>query len=155
MQPNFETLQTNVNGGHLLRDGALAQLSATDLAFTPGGHNPTLGMLFKQFGDLQQSYVQSLRTGQHDWSTITAASDLAHNRDQLQAWFQHLDAALLAALRAADWAVPIDRGDGVTRTVPEQIEIYTQANLIFLGKVVVYFHALQKPLPPALAHYIG
>ena len=49
----------------------------------------------------------------------------------------------------------IDRSRGVTRTVEAQLDIYNQAQLIFLGKLVVYFKAMGTSLPKSIRQYIA
>ena len=39
----------------------------------------------------------------------------------------------------------IDRSHGVIRTVEAQLDIYNQAQLILLGKLVIYFKAMANP----------
>ena len=49
----------------------------------------------------------------------------------------------------------IDRAHGVVRTVEAQLDIYNQAQLIFLGKLVVYFKAMGTSLPNSIREYIA
>lgn len=163
--PNYSTipeavarLWPGVVGSHMMRDGALAALSDVDLQFNPGGTNSKFGELFRALGDLQHTYIDSFNTLQHDWSYTNKVAGLADSVAQLQAWFAQLDAAFQAridGLSDDDLNTLIDRGNGVERTFIQQLEIYGQAMLIFLGKVVVYFNALDRPLPPSIQHYIA
>ena len=57
-----------IEGTHQMRSQLLDILSDTDLAFNPGGQNMTLGTLCRQFGEVEHSYAQSLKTFQQDWS---------------------------------------------------------------------------------------
>ena len=52
-----------------MRSQFLGMLSNADLAFSPGGQNILLGALVRQMGDLEYSYIQSLKTGVRDWSS--------------------------------------------------------------------------------------
>ena len=51
-----------------LRDELMASLSDEDLAFSPGGDNPTLGALCRELGETQHAYVQSFKTFEIDFS---------------------------------------------------------------------------------------
>jgi len=159
--PQPHTIQRSkevIQGSHMMRDGALEQLDDDDLLFSPGGENPTLGDLIKQLGDLQHSYTQSLKTFQHDWSYRNKTNRLAQDLALLKQWFADLDADMtqtLDDLSDDDLEKEVDRGNDVIRTVDQQLEIYSQATLIFFGKLVVYFRAMEKSLPPSIAHYIG
>ena len=141
-----------------MRDAALSRLVDADLAFSPGGDNLSFGEFLKSFGDIQYSYLQSLRTFQHDWSYRNDAAGLADNVSELRAWFKQLDREMKQALEdltEADLQKQIDRGQGVIRTVEEQLDIYIQALMIFFGKLVIYFKAMSKALPDSIEHYIA
>ena len=76
----------------------------------------------------------------------------------MQHWFKQLDQQMVQQLEQiteADLQKQVDRTNGLMRTIEQQLEIYIQAGLIFLGKLVIYFRAMQKPLPPSISHYIG
>lgn len=153
-----DLIKQRVIGCHMMRNGALERLSDADLQFSTGGVNPTLGELLKEMGDLQYSYIQSLKTHQHDWTYCHDDDELAHNLDRLKSWFVDLDGELeqlVDALTETDLEKQIDRTNGVIRTIEQQLEIYNQAWLIFLGKLVVYFKAMDKKLPSSIQHYIG
>ena len=150
--------QERINGLHMMRDGALERLEDADLAFSPGGDNLTLGQLLKEFGDIEYSYSQSLKTLQHDWNYKNDTEGLHTDLIQMQHWFKQLDQQMVQQLEQiteADLQKQVDRTNGLMRTIEQQLEIYIQAGLIFLGKLVIYFRAMQKPLPPSISHYIG
>ncbi len=147
-----------ITGSHMMRDGALEYLEDDDLSYSPGGFNLTLGELFKQFGELQYGYTQSLKTYQHDWAYHDNTVGLTTDISNLKSWFAGLDSEMMQELESLDeddLSKEIDRTNGVIRTVEQQLEIYSQATLIFLAKVVVYFRAMEKTLPPSIDHYIG
>lgn len=147
-----------IKGAHMMRAGALALLTNDDLAFSPGGDNVTLGELFKRSGELHYSYWQSLKTFRQDWSYRNPAEGIASSKTQLEAWFADLDTQMgqtLDQLTEVDLSQPIDRTQGIIRSVAAQLEIYTQALMIFLGQVVIYFKAMQKQLPPSMQQYIA
>lgn len=158
MNETIKQLTIPINGVHMMRNGALESLTDADLSFSLGGDSPTVGQLFKTLGELQHSYTQSLRTKQHDWSYSNPQQDLATRLDALTAWFAQLDGEMTQALEQLtpdEMSVQIDRGGGVIRTVERQLGIYLEAMLIFLGKLVVYFQVMQKPLPNSIQHYIA
>ncbi len=150
------THQQRITGGAMMRDGALGLLTDDDLTFTPGGDNVTLGELLRAHGEIQHTYTQSFETRTHDWSYRSEDPALAVDIERLKTWFAQLDRAMLAAVDAlaeADFSAEIDRGD-VVRTVAQQLEIYSQTQLIFLGKLTIYLKALGKTLPQSIQHYI-
>src|SRR6476620_10918334 len=53
-----------IEGSHFMRTQLLDLLRDADLAFTPGGDAMTLGALCREMGDVEYSYVQSLKTFQ-------------------------------------------------------------------------------------------
>lgn len=157
MHDTIARLWPGIHGSHMMRDGALSKLSDADLAFSPGGGCPSLGELFKALGETQHTYIESFKTLTHDWSFRNDAVGLASSVPGLQQWFGQLDEAFQQIVEGfSDDGVNkvIDRGNGVERTVLQQLEIYNQAQLIFLGKLVVYFQAMDKPLPQSIQHYI-
>jgi hypothetical protein len=146
-----------LNGMHGMRDGVLEQLVDADLAFSPGGTNPNLGRLIGDLLDIERSYLDSLRHGVQRWpSRVDDADDDVPSVRGLRALFTAVDRDMLAAAVAGvDTGATVVRPDGTTRTVDEQLEIYTQAAFVFLGKAVVYLNAMGRALPPSIAHYIA
>ncbi|MCC6612758.1 MAG: DinB family protein [Anaerolineae bacterium] len=158
MAYDLKDIKSYVTGCHMMRDGALERLSDADLQFVPGGDNLTLGELFKQLGEHEHSYAQSLITLKQDWSYRNDEPGLATNLAQLRRWFAQLDQQMqdvIDSLDEIDLDKLIDRTNGSIRPLLSQLDIYTQVYLIFLGKIVVYFKAMHKPLPPSIAEYIG
>src|SRR5439155_14015704 len=51
-----------IEGTHGMRSQLTDILSDADLAFNPGGQNMTLGMLLREIGEIEHSYIQSLQT---------------------------------------------------------------------------------------------
>jgi hypothetical protein len=134
----------------------LEQLDDVDLAFTPGGSNLPFGQLIDEVAALEASYVDSLRDHVQRWPSSDLAGPPA-TTSRLRERFAALDAAMEAAVVASSNGedARITRPEGQITTPREQIEIYTQAMFIFLGKAVVYLRAMGKDLPPSVAHYIG
>lgn len=146
-----------IEGTHGMRSQLLDTLTDADLAFNPGGQNMTLGALFRQSGEVEYSYIQSLKTFQQDWSYHNEESGLESSVVRLKAWFEELDAemkATVAAFSDEDLTKTIDRG-GFAMPVDLQLDVYLQALLIFLGKATIYLKAMSKPLPQTIQEYIG
>jgi len=158
MPQDINDIKMYIEGCHMMRNGALERLSDADLQFSPGGDNLTLGELFKQVGEHEHSYTQSLITLQQDWSYRNDDPGLTTHLTQLQQWFDQLDGQMqeiLNELDGDDLQKQVDRTGGSIRPIISQLDIYTQTMLIFLGKIVVYFRAMEKPLPPSIEEYIG
>ncbi len=146
-----------IEGTHGMRSQLLDSLSDADLAFSPGGQNMTLGALCREMGEVEYSYIQSLKTFRQDWSYHNEEADLENSVARLKAWFQTLDDELKATVDAfsdEDLQKTIDRG-GFATPVELQLDVYLQALLIFLGKATVYFKAMNKALPQNFQEYIG
>jgi uncharacterized damage-inducible protein DinB len=146
-----------IDGTHAMRSQLLDTLSDVDLAFNPGGQNMTLGALCRQMGEIEHSYIQSLKTFQQDWSYRNMEANLESSVARLRAWFQTLDdelKATVSALSDEDWNKTVDRS-GFPTPVELQLDVYLQALLIFLGKATIYFKAMNKPLPQQIQEYIG
>jgi len=146
-----------IDGTHAMRSQLLDVLSDADLAFNPGGQNMTLGALCREMGEIEHSYVQSLKTFQQDWSYHNGEANLESSVARLKAWFQTLDDELKATISAfsdEDLKKTVDRG-GYMMPVELQLDVYLQALLIFFGKATIYLKAMNKPLPQQIQEYIG
>ncbi len=146
-----------IEGTHAMRSQLLDTLSDADLAFSPGGQNMTLGALLREMGEIEHSYIQSLKTFEQDWSYHNTEAELESSVARLKAWYQTLDDEMKAAVSALsneDLTKTIDRG-GFSMPVELQLDVYLQALLIFLGKATIYFKAMKKPLPQQIQEYIG
>jgi len=146
-----------IEGTHGMRSQLLDSLSDADLSFSPGGQNMTLGALCREMGEVEYSYIQSLKTFRQDWSYHNREAGLESSVAQLKTWFQTLDDELKATVDAfsdEDLQKTIDRG-GFAMPVELQLDVYLQALLIFLGKATVYFKAMNKALPQNFQEYIG
>ncbi|MBZ0291974.1 MAG: hypothetical protein K8L99_05330 [Anaerolineae bacterium] len=158
MAYDLADIKMYIEGCHMMRNGTLERLDDSDLQFSPGGDNLTLGELFKQVGELQHSYMQSLITLKQDWAYRNDEPGLASSLAQLQQWFGQMDEemqSVVNGLDEGDLQKMVDRTNGSIRPIISQLDIYTQVMLIFFGKIVIYFRAMQKPLPPSIAEYIG
>jgi hypothetical protein len=145
-----------IEGTHGMRATLLDTLIDTDLAFNPGGQNMTLGALWREMGEVEYSYIQSLKTFKQDWSYRNAEAGLDTSIAKLKAWYQTLDAemqATVAAFSDEDLKKEIDRAFKVP--VEVQLDIYLQALLIFFGKATIFLRAMNKPLPKQIGEWIG
>jgi hypothetical protein len=146
-----------IEGTHGMRAQLLDTLSDAELAFSPGGQNMTLGALLREMGDIEYSYIQSLKTFKQDWSYHNTEPGMEGSVAQIKAWYQTLDdemKATIADLTDEDSAKTIDRG-GYAMPVGLQLDVYLQALLIFFGKATVFLKAMNKPLQPTIQEYIG
>jgi hypothetical protein len=146
-----------IEGTHAMRTQLLDTLSDADLAFTPGGRNMALGALIRESGEIEHSYIQSLRTFKQDWSYRNSEEGLDRSVGRLKEWFQGLDEEMKAAVSALTDEDPqktIDRG-GYAMPVALQLDVYLQALLIFFGKAVIYLKAMNRTLPKQIEEYIG
>ncbi|MDE2747324.1 MAG: DinB family protein [Chloroflexota bacterium] len=128
-----------------LRDELMASLSDKDLAFSPGGENPTLGELCREIGETQYAYVQSFKTFKIDFSYRVNDDAYLTSVDKLKAWYAELDQQLEAELETindGDVAnIMMDRG-GYEVPLHISLDILREALLIFYGKVSVYLKAM-------------
>ena len=140
---------------HKVRDGMLDTLTDADLRFSPGGTNMTLGALCKEMGEVEHSYIQSLKSLRQDWSYRNREQGLDENVSKLKAWMQTLDDELskvVAEMNDDDLKKTVDRGFPIQ--VETQLQIYLQALLIFLGKATIFLKVLGKPLTKELRDWI-
>jgi hypothetical protein len=147
-----------IEGTHGLRTELLDALSDADLAFSPGGQNVTLGALCREAGEIEYSYLQSLKTFKQDWSYRNTEPSMENSIARLKAWYQSMDEDMkdtVSAFSDEDLSKSIDRASGYTMPVKTQLEVYLQAMLIFFGKATIYLRAMNKPLPPNLQQWIG
>ena len=132
-------------------------LSNADLAFSPGGQNMTLGALVRRMGDLEYSYIQSLKTGVRDLSYHNTEAGLESDITRLKTWFQALDDEMLDTISAfsnEELKKTVDRG-GFNSTVEREVDHYGEALLIFFGKATIYLLAMNKPVPESIEYTIG
>jgi hypothetical protein len=157
MQSALEMKWSWIEGSHTMREELLNGLTDADLAFNPGGQNMTLGGLCREMGEVEYSYIQSLKTFKQDWAYHNTEAGLDSSIAQLLAWYRQLDAELketVSRLSDDDVKKSIDRGSGFMMPVDIQVDVYLQALLIFFGKAVIYLKAMNKPLPPTVKDYI-
>ncbi len=146
-----------IEGSHGMRSQILGVLIDTDLAFSPGGQNISLGALCREIGDIEYAYIQSLKTFTQDWSYHNTEAGLETSVTRLNTWYEELDKEMNATLSAfsdEDITKTIDRS-GYPMPLPLQLDAYLQALMIFFGKATTYLKAMNKPLPETIQEWIG
>lgn len=142
-----------------LRNQLMAILSDEELAFKPGGGNLSLGILCREIGEVQFSYIQSFETLKQDFSYRNLESGLDGSVARLQAWFEELDNQLRLVIEGFSeddlQNKMIDRGDNFIIPPRIQLEIYKEALLIFYGKSSVYLKMMGKQLPEQWQEWIN
>ncbi|MCY3797292.1 MAG: DinB family protein [Chloroflexi bacterium] len=130
-----------------LRDELMASLTDDDLAFRPGGENPSLGELCRELGETQYAYVQSFKTFHIDFSYRTKDESYLSSVAKLKSWYAVLDQQLEEELETIDDGdvanIMMDRG-GYEVPLPISLDILREALLIFYGKVSVYLKMMGK-----------
>ncbi len=130
-----------------LRDELMTSLTDDDLAFSPGGGNPTLGALCRELGETQYAYVQSFKTFKIDFSYRREDDAYLKSVAKLQSWYAELDQQLEATLETLsdeDVANKTMDRDGYQTPLTISLDILREALLIFYGKVSVYLKAMGK-----------
>ncbi len=146
-----------IEGSHGMREGLLASLSDDDLEFTPGGDNMTLGALCREMGEVEYSYIQSVKTFKQTWEYPDPQFGLERSVAQLHAWFKTLDAEFKSAVEALsdeDFKKTVARPGGYAMPLDLQLDVYLQALLIFFGKASIFLKAMNMPLTPSFKDYI-
>jgi hypothetical protein len=147
-----------IEGTHGMRTELIGILKDGDLGFNPGGQNMTLGELCQEIGEIESSYIQSLRLFRQDFNFRSPEPGLASNVERLKAWYKTLDdemKSVVAAFSEEDFKKAIERPGGYKAPVDVQLDIYLQALLIFFGKASIYLKAMSKPATPTMQEYIG
>ena len=146
-----------------LRDQLMEILRDDDLAVRLGGETASLGGLCREIGEIERSYIDSLRTFRQDFGYRDADPRLEQSVGALEAWFAELDKNLAAAIEglseddiANRTIIRSDFDEGFFSPLPaKQLDTYREALLIFYGKVSVYLRAIERPLPPLWRDWIG
>ncbi|MEP7356233.1 MAG: hypothetical protein ABI847_03275 [Anaerolineales bacterium] len=150
--PLFELYQA-------MRGQILAVLTDDDLRFSPGGANPPLGVLCREIGETQRSYIDSFKCFACDFAYRNPAPGLAESLALLGAWYAQLDAELKTVVAGfTDDQLQnqrVTRGPNFTPSLHTQLSIYQEALLIFYGKASVYLKALNKPMPDQVRNWIA
>jgi hypothetical protein len=144
-------------GTHAMRTALMDSLSDADLKFSPGGKNMTLGVLCREMGEIEHSYIQSLKTLKQDFNYRNTDPDLVTSVSKIKAWYDQLDGEMKATLSGfsdEDLKKTIDRG-GFSPSIDVQLQIYMQALLIFFGKATIFVRAMDRELPKQFQEWIG
>ena len=148
--PTFEQYQA-------ARNQLMDLLNGDDLGFHLE-QNPTLGELCKEMGETQYCYLQSFKTLKLTFDYSNEETGLSTNINKLKSWFAEMDADLKSTLEALSQdSIDSQRIDRGSWEVPVQVNltIYTEALLIFYGKVWVYLNAMGKKKPQQWVEWIG
>ena len=144
-----------------LRDRLIEILADDDLAFRIGGANPSLGALCREIGEIERSYIESLKTFAQDFAYRQTDPRLERSVVALSAWYRELDRELRTVIEG------LSEDDIANRTVerrdfpdfaPElglQLDLYREALLIFASKASVYLRAMGRELPKQWQEWIG
>ncbi|NOK59866.1 MAG: hypothetical protein GFH27_549291n58 [Chloroflexi bacterium AL-W] len=138
--PIFQAVQS-------LRGQLMDCLTDEDLRYELPGNNPTLGVLCKEIGDIQSSYIQSLKTHTQNFTVHNETAGLAEGVTQLKTWFNELDNelhTLVTGFSEEDLGQMIDRGHAFVLPVVAQLHVYKEALLLFYGRASVYLKAIGK-----------
>src|SRR5689334_17946146 len=122
-----------IEGSHQMRTALLDILTDTDLAFSPGGQNMTLGALCREFGEIEHSYTESLKTFKQDFKYRNTDPGLEMSVSRLKSWFQSLDDEMKAAastLTEDDFTKIVERSSGYAMPIRLHFDVYLQALLI-------------------------
>lgn len=139
-----------------LRTELLDAITDTDLAFSPGGSNPTLGELLVQMAEIEHSYLQGVTTLTQGWG-FRADAGMARSVGRLRAWFDELDTELTAAVGGFDdddLSRGVTRESGYVMPIEISLDAYVQATLINVGKSSVYLRAMNRQLPESMQDWI-
>ena len=141
-----------------LRNEMMAILTDEDLAFQPGGENPTLGVLCREIGEVERAYIESFKAVSIDFSYRNTEPGLEGSVERLSAWFASLDQELKAVVEGLSdddiQSRMVDRGS--FKLPPQiQLDVYKEALLIFYGKSIVYLRAMGKSVPQRWHEWLG
>jgi uncharacterized damage-inducible protein DinB len=144
-----------------VRDLMTDLVTDDDLAYKLPGNNPSLGALFRDIGQIQQSYIESFKTFTQSFDYPAVDPAIETSVSTLKAWYQQLDEDLHTALQAlSDEELQnrlIERGHPMhySLSASDQMLCYREALMIFYGRATLYLRALGKTLPQQIIDGIG
>lgn len=146
-----------------LRDELMEGLDDGDLRVRLGGETETIGALCREIGEIEHTYVESLRTFRQDFGYRNPDPQIERSVDALRAWYASLDRDLMAAIEALSEddiehrrIVRSDFDEAFFAPLArQQLDTYREALLIFYGKVSVYLKALGRSRTEAWRDWIG
>jgi uncharacterized damage-inducible protein DinB len=150
--PTFQLYQA-------IRPALMETLTDDDLGYSPGGANPSLGVLCREIGEVERAYIDSFKTFTLDFSYRNTTPGLENSVAQLVAWYAELDAELKVTIEdLSEEEISsrlVDRGGDFKLPLQIQLNVYQEALLIFYGKAIVYLRALGKTPPQQMQDWIG
>ncbi len=142
-----------------LRDQMMTMIEDKDLNFQISENNPSLGVLCREIGEVQHSYIESFRTLRMDFSFRLEQPDLDQSVQRLTVWYAALDQELEDVVSNLSQDEidnrKVDRGGDFLLSPQIQLDVYKEALLIFYGKASVYMKALDKDLPDQWRQWIA
>jgi len=149
--PTFELYQN-------MRNELMAAIKDSDLAYTPGGSNPSLGALCLEMGEVEYAYLTSFKTFTFDLSYRNPTPGLQNSVAQLSAWYAELDADLKTTIAAlSQETINTQRIQRTANHQPPlfiQLSIYQEALLIFYGRALVYLMAAGIKIPEQMEAWL-
>ena len=144
-----------------LRTQLMGVLGDDDLAFRPGGATYTFGQLCREIGEIEYSYIEAIRTFRQDFEWHNPDPRLERSVAALSSWFADLDKDLRAAIEAVTEDDATDRRfiradlPDFSPLLPQELDIYREALLIFYAKASIYLRAMGRELPGDWQAWIG
>ncbi|MGE3801720.1 MAG: DinB family protein [Candidatus Kapaibacterium sp.] len=150
--PNFSQYQS-------LRNQMVDLLEDHDLDFRLSPVLPSFGMLCREIGEIEHSYIASFSQLTQDFNWRNDDPTIEQSVEKLRNWYADLDGQLREVIESMSDAdldeKKIDRGGGFILPPHIQLEVYKEALLIFYGKAYIYLKAMGKELPQQWAEWIG
>jgi len=151
--PVFEMYQA-------MRQQLMEILTDDDLAHHPGGDNAPLGILCRELGEVEKSYIESFKTFKLDFTyRYDNAEEVENSVSHLSDWYTALDNELKSTIEALSdedlETKVIDRGPDFKLPPGINLTVYNEALLIFYGKVTVYLKAMGKERPLQWQQWLG
>jgi len=144
-----------------LRTQLMGVLGDDDLAFRPGGATFTFGQLCREIGEIEYSYIEAIRTFRQDFEWHNPDPRPEHSVAALSSWFADLDKDLQAAIEAVTEDDSTNRRfiradiPAFSPLLPQELDIYREALLIFYAKASIYLRAMGRELPGDWQVWIG
>jgi hypothetical protein len=141
-----------------LKDQLLELLKDEHLSKTLGGKTMSLGEVCKEMGEVEQIYIDSLRSFKMNWGYKYGDENVAKSVAALKAWNHKLDADLFTAIESLSnediETKLIDRG-GFMPNPRVQMHVWREAVLIFCAKVSIYLRVMNIEFPEQWRYWIG
>ena len=144
-----------------LRTQLMGVLGDDDLAFRPGGATYTFGQLCREIGEIEYSYIEAIRTFRQDFEWHNPDPRPEHSVAALSSWFADLDKDLQAAIEAVTEDDATNRRfiradiPAFSPLLPQELDIYREALLIFYAKASIYLRVMGRELPGDWPVWIG